>query len=92
MTPQPQPLNASLITGLFNPENIAVSGGYIFITNGGGGTVGKYTITGAPVNPGLVTGINVAGGVAVLGEDLFVVSNYQNGHQLASMMPQPAHH
>src|SRR5271166_5024179 len=53
-------VNASLISGLGDPEGIAVSGGNLFVANYGGTTrnVGEYTTTGATVNASLFSGFH----------------------------------
>jgi hypothetical protein len=66
-------VNASLISGLDNPEGIAVSGSDLFVTNSGNGTIGEYTTSGATVNASLITG-QLAGGMVVSGSDLFVTA------------------
>ena len=70
-------INASLISGLNNPQSIAISGGDLFVLNQGSGSVGEYTTSGAVVNASLITGlgINVAEGITVSGGDLFVVKD-----------------
>lgn len=79
-------INANFITGLNQPEGIAISGNGFFVVNNGDdnnaagpltdGTVGEYDLTtGAAINSALVTGLNQPVGVAVLGNDLFVTSN-----------------
>jgi hypothetical protein len=47
----------------------------IFVANAGNGTIGEYTTAGAPVNPGLITGLNSPSGIAVSGSDLFVTNS-----------------
>ena len=51
-------VNASLISGLSEPEGIAVSGSYLFIANHGTGTIGEYTISGVTVNASLISGLD----------------------------------
>lgn len=52
--------------------------GQIFVSNFGNGTVGEYTLSGAPINASFITGLNSPSSIAVSGNDLFV-SNYLNG-------------
>ena len=66
------------MSGLDFPVDIAVSEGNLFVTNAYGGTVGKYTTSGVPVNPALIDGLNFPVGIDVLGDSLFVV-NVGNG-------------
>src|SRR5437773_1200611 len=46
----------------------------IFVANFGSGTIGKYSTSGEPLVPELISGLILPGGVAVSGEDLFVTS------------------
>jgi hypothetical protein len=73
-------VNASLITGLYQPTGIAITGSDIFVTsyNGnpaGGGTIGEYTTSGGTVNASLISGLNGPFGVAVYGDNLYVVNH-----------------
>jgi len=43
-----------------------VSGGNLFVTNSGSGTIGEYTTSGATVNPVLVSGLNQPVDIAVV--------------------------
>jgi hypothetical protein len=61
---------------------MAVAGGYLFVTKGGSGTIGKYdATTGAVVNASLVSGLNGPFGIAVVGpqsiSDLIAIINSQ---------------
>ena len=50
--------NASLVTGLSNPEGIAISGKDMFVVNSGtAGTVSEYTTAGVLINASLITGL-----------------------------------
>ena len=49
-------VNASLVSGLYSPYAIAVSGSDLFVVNFFGNTVGEYTKSGAVVNASLVSG------------------------------------
>ncbi|HTQ29916.1 MAG TPA: hypothetical protein VMI53_01785 [Opitutaceae bacterium] len=68
-------VNASLVSGLPNPTDIAVSGSNLFVFNGGTDTIGEYTTAGVPVNASLITGLKNGAGMAVSGSNVFV-SNY----------------
>ncbi len=67
-------VNASLITGLDEPEGISVSGSDIFVTNLGSNTVGEYTTSGATVNASLITGLEEPVRSVVSGSDIFVAN------------------
>jgi DNA-binding beta-propeller fold protein YncE len=72
-------VNASLVSGLNEPNGLAVSGGDIFVANAGSGTIGEYTTAGATVNASLVSGLNTPYGLAVSGGDIFVANTYPFG-------------
>lgn len=67
-------INGSLITGLYDTFRFAVSGGYIYTGSYANGSVSKFTLSGAAVNSGLVTGLRDAGvaDLAVLGNNLYI--------------------
>jgi len=70
-------INASLISGLNEPEEMAISGSDLFVPNytqriNGDGTVGEYTTSGATVNASLVSGLDGPTAAGVSGSDLFV--------------------
>jgi uncharacterized repeat protein (TIGR01451 family) len=67
-------VNASLVTGLNDPQGIAVSGDDMFVVNTSTGTVGEYTTAGAVVNAALITGLTDPEGIAISGGDIFVTS------------------
>ena len=87
-------INASLVSGLNAPYGLAVSGNDLFVVNSspnasGEYQIGEYTIAGATVNgqtipPGgaintsLISEPNGPSGIAVSGQDIFVV-NYNTG-------------
>jgi hypothetical protein len=71
-------VNASLISGLHTPNELAVSGSDLFVTNYDSDTIGEYTTSGATVNANLITGLSGPNGIVVSGSDLFVV-NYIGG-------------
>ncbi len=84
-------INASLITGLTFPVGVAVSGGFLYVTNSGAtgfgdGFVGKYTIAGAAVNASLITGLASPVGVVVSEGNIFVaeVGNQRIGKYTTS--------
>jgi hypothetical protein len=64
-------VNASLITGLSDPESIAVSGGFLYVTNPSAGTVGKYTTSGETINASLISGVHPAD-IEASGNDLYI--------------------
>jgi hypothetical protein len=49
--------------------------GQIFVIKGNG-TVGEYSLSGAAVNPSLITGIEGPGGIAASGNDLFITNAF----------------
>jgi hypothetical protein len=73
-------VNANLVSGLYMPQGIAMSGSDLFVTSCGyyanSGTVGEYTL-GAPgkvtaSNPSLISGLHSPTAIAVSGQYLFV--------------------
>ena len=78
-------INASFITGLSDPEGLAVLGNTLFVatygdgTPDGGGTVGEYdATTGQLIKAKFIKGLSYPTGLALLGNTLFVV-NYLTG-------------
>ena len=70
-------INAALISGLSQPEGIAVDGnGYLYVADTDAGRVGKYTISGAVVNPSLISGLNGPWALALDGKGNLFVANY----------------
>jgi hypothetical protein len=69
-----QPINPSLITGLFFPSSIAVSGGFVYVANALPGTVGKYTTSGETINASLISGLNGLPDIEVSGGDLYLIN------------------
>ena len=67
-------LNASLISGVNDPLDIAINGGNLYIASRGSGTVGEYTESGTAVNASLISGLNEPVGVDIVGGDLYVSS------------------
>lgn len=62
-------MNASLIVGLDNPQDVALDGqGHLFVSSGGvsGGVIGEYTISGEPINAALITGLPGPGEIVVV--------------------------
>ena len=76
--PDGSTINASLISGLSNPNGIAISGNDLFVATQNPGTIGKYTTSGATVNSSLITGFDSPQGLAVSENNLFV-SNTGDG-------------
>ncbi len=52
-----QLVNASLISGLYYPTGMTISGNDLFVSNSNG-TVGKYTLAGGTVNAALIQGLH----------------------------------
>ena len=67
-----QAVNTSLVSGLSYPWDIVASGSDLFVANGGAGTVGEYTTSGATVNASLISGLDNPNCLAVSGSNLFV--------------------
>ena len=68
------------LNGLNGPFGIAVSGGNLWVTSEGSGTIGQYNATtGAAVNAALVSGLNDPFGIAVSGGNLWVANQSGNG-------------
>ena len=64
------PLRAVSIMALVLSAGAALSpgtarGGYIYVANFNGGTIGEYTTSGSVVNASLVTGLRTPNGIAV---------------------------
>src|SRR5438045_4916578 len=75
-------VNASLVSGLSNPNSVAVAGANLLVANNTAGTIGKYNVTtGATVNASLVSGLNGPTGVAVItsNTNFFLVANNTAG-------------
>src|SRR4051812_43807265 len=75
---QPRLILAGAITSAVLGIIAQRAGGQIFVTNGASGTVGEYTLSGAPANPALVTGLSIPDGIAVTGQQLFVANQSGN--------------
>jgi hypothetical protein len=59
-------INATLVDGLSNPDDLAVSGADIYVAVAGNGTVGEYNATtGAAVNATLISGLNGTFGIVI---------------------------
>ena len=66
-------VNPSLIA-FRGPGGIAISGTNIFVADYWSGVIREYTTSGATVNASLITGLNYPVGVAISGNQLFVLS------------------
>jgi len=64
------PINPALISGLFEPFGIAISGDKLFVKTGD--LVSEYTTSGALVNQSLISGVNGRGNIALSGENFLV--------------------
>jgi hypothetical protein len=63
----------TIISGLNDPEALAVSGTNLFVLDASTGIVSQYNATtGATINGSLITGLNQSGGLAISGGDLYV--------------------
>jgi sugar lactone lactonase YvrE len=69
-------VNASLVSGLYDPAGIAVDNqGHIFVSLEQNGVVSEYTTSGSLVNASFITGLNLPSGLALDGQgNLFVVN------------------
>ena len=64
---------SALITGFDGALSIDSSGGNLFVSDAGAGTVGEYTAAGAPINPDLISVVG-ASGIAVAEGNIYVSS------------------
>ena len=76
-------INASLISGLNNPDMVAVSGQNLFVGvyadgSSGSGYISEYSTSGALENSSLISNLSGPVGIAISGSDLFV-ANYTAG-------------
>ena len=74
-------INAALISGLNEPEGMAISGSNLFVANFGNGTVDEYNATtGAAtgINASFITGLDEPEGLVLSGSTLYV-ANSGNG-------------
>jgi hypothetical protein len=65
-------INAALISGLKDPQDIEIPGGELYVAERGNNRVGKYTTSGATVNASLITGIAGSNALAISATELFV--------------------
>jgi glucose/arabinose dehydrogenase len=79
-------VNASLISGLNSPSELALDGdGHLFVANyycgnwPGNDTLGEYTTSGAVVNASLISGLDRPVGVALDGDGHLFVSSCGSG-------------
>lgn len=68
-------VNASLISGLWEPSGIAAYGGNLYIANNNQAYIGEYTTSGQAINPTLISALGYPEGVRVFGTNLFVVNS-----------------
>jgi len=66
--------NASLITGLSQPNGIAASGGYLYVANKQANTIGKYTMAGQVVDASFITGLSGPTQLIASGTNLYVMN------------------
>jgi MYXO-CTERM domain-containing protein len=67
-------VNASLISGLDDPQGLAISGNDLFFANLAPGYVEEYKTSGATVNASLISGLSGVSGIAISGNNVFVDS------------------
>jgi uncharacterized delta-60 repeat protein len=70
--------NPHIITGLADPDGVAVVGSNLYVTDYANGTVGQYTTAGTPINATLISGLDHPEGLAVTASDIFVSSADSN--------------
>ena len=59
-------INAAFVGGLSVPNQMALFGRHLFVTDGGNSTIGEYdATTGAAINPSLIPGLNQPFGIAI---------------------------
>jgi WD40 repeat protein len=69
------PINNSFISGLTNPQGLAVSGSSLFVANNNIGRIGKYdTNSGTAINTAFIGGLSTVMALATKGDSLFVSS------------------
>ena len=66
-------MNATLITGLDRPTDIAVYGGNLYVVVAGdagvsNGYVAEYSMNGTLLNPAILTGLDLPTGIAIVPE------------------------
>jgi hypothetical protein len=71
-------VNASLISGFENPVGVATDGNNLYVSAFSGGTVGKYTMSGATVDDSLISGLPNPGGLVLNGSGDLFVSTYDH--------------
>jgi hypothetical protein len=83
--------NANLITGLSEPTGVTVSGTDLYVVDLGSRTVGKYTTSGAPINPSLISlPTNVPQDVIVSGSNLFVLGQHLAEYTTSGAVVNPS--
>ncbi|MFZ0889898.1 MAG: hypothetical protein WA005_15740 [Candidatus Binataceae bacterium] len=74
------PINANFITGLTDPEGLALSGNHLLVASYANGTVGEYNATtGELINANFITGLSYPYVLVVAGNHLFVTNSKENG-------------
>ena len=77
--------NASFITGLVGPEDVALSGNLLFVSSSAG-TIGEYNATtGQAINASLITGLNNPNGMVVSGNSLYFTQGGNGGYYSGSL-------
>jgi hypothetical protein len=86
MPPRGATINSALVSGLIDPRDIALSGGHLFVSDNGPGTLGEYdAVTGAPINSALISVFFGPRGIAFLGGNLLVADVF--GNQVGEFTP-----
>ena len=68
-------VNASLVSGLDVPIDMAISGNDLFVADLANGRIGEYATDGTVINASLISGLNRPWGLAISGNNLFVANN-----------------
>jgi hypothetical protein len=80
-----QTINAELITNVYHPIGIAVSGTNLYVVNDNANSIAEYTTSGTTVNTNLISRLQGSdGGIAILGTNLFVANQYGIGEYTTS--------
>jgi hypothetical protein len=68
-------VNPTLVSGLDRPSGLAVSGGYLFISDYNAGTIGEYTLSGETVDATLISGLDHPTSIAVIPASVAEISS-----------------
>src|SRR5215211_5234187 len=71
-------VHRKLVSGLRQPDGIAVFGNELFVADLSVGTIGEYTTSGAPVNRTLISGLRGPISIALSGQFLYVADHFSD--------------